>query len=87
LFWLGVGGPLLVRAADHSHWAAAAFLLAFYGVMVGTKVALAGAVAAGRRRLLAGRGYAIAVRATALLMLAIGALLAAEGLHELLSTD
>jgi threonine/homoserine/homoserine lactone efflux protein len=83
LFWLGVGGPLLVRADDRSHWAAAAFLLGFYGLMIGTKVALAGAVAAGRRRLLAGRGYTIAVRATALLMVGVGVLLAIEGIREL----
>jgi threonine/homoserine/homoserine lactone efflux protein len=83
LFWLGVGGPLLVRAADRSHWAAAAFLFGFYGLMVGTKVALAGAVAAGRRRLLAGRGYAIAVRATGVMMLAVGALLAIEGIRAI----
>jgi threonine/homoserine/homoserine lactone efflux protein len=83
LFWLGVGGPLLVRAADHSHAAAAAFLLGFYTVMVGTKVFLAAAVAAGRRRLLAGRGYAIALRGTASLMIAVGLLLAIEGLRAL----
>jgi threonine/homoserine/homoserine lactone efflux protein len=84
VFWLGVGGPLLVRAADDSHAAAAAFLLGFYGVMVGTKVLLAAGVAAGRRRLLAGRGYRIAVRATAALMIAVGALLAADGIDRLL---
>ena len=83
LFWLGVGGPILVRANDRSHWAAAAFLVGFYGLMIGTKVALAGAVAAGRSRLLAGRGYAIAVRATALLMIAVGVLLAIEGVRGL----
>jgi threonine/homoserine/homoserine lactone efflux protein len=83
LFWLGVGGPILVRASDRSHWAAAAFLLGFYGLMIGTKVALAGAVAAGRRRLLAGRGYALAVRATALMMIAVGALLVIEGVRAL----
>jgi threonine/homoserine/homoserine lactone efflux protein len=81
LFWLGVGGPVLVRAADRSHWAAAAFVLGFYGLMVGTKVALAGAVAAGRRRLVAGRGYGLAVRATGLMMLAVGALLVVEGVR------
>lgn len=83
LFWLGAGGPLLLRAGERSAWAAAAFLIGFYGLLVGTKVVLAGAVAAGRRRLLAGRGYAIATRAAALALVAAGVLLAVEGLRRL----
>jgi threonine/homoserine/homoserine lactone efflux protein len=79
LFWLGAGGPLLVRAGQHS-----AFLVGFYGLLVGTKVALAGAVSAGRGRLLAGRGYRRAVQATALLMIAVGVALAIEGANALL---
>jgi threonine/homoserine/homoserine lactone efflux protein len=82
LFWLGVGGPLLVRADDRSHWAAGAFIVGFYWLMLGTKVALAAGVAAGRRRLLAGRGYALAVRATALMLIAVGVLLAVEGIRR-----
>lgn len=46
IFWITVGGPLLV---DDSAAAAAGFLVAFYLLLVGTKVALAGVVAAGRR--------------------------------------
>jgi threonine/homoserine/homoserine lactone efflux protein len=49
LFWITVGGPLLVDAADRSIALAAGFAGAFYVLLVGTKVALAGLVAAGRR--------------------------------------
>lgn len=64
LFWLGVGGPLLVSAWDRGAVPAAAFLLGFYGLLVGTKLFLAWGVAQGRgvlslawyRRILAGSG-------------------------------
>ena len=64
LFWLGVGGPLLVSAWDKGSGPAAAFLLGFYGLLVGSKLFLAWGVAYGRgvlslawyRRILAGSG-------------------------------
>jgi threonine/homoserine/homoserine lactone efflux protein len=83
VFWIGVGGPVLLRAADVSAGAAVAFVVGFYGLLVGTKVALAGLVAAGRRRLLAGRGLRVAMRAAAALLVAAGVLLIVEGLREL----
>jgi threonine/homoserine/homoserine lactone efflux protein len=48
LFWLGVGGPLLVSAWDRGAVPAGAFLLGFYGLLVGTKLFLAWGVAHGR---------------------------------------
>jgi threonine/homoserine/homoserine lactone efflux protein len=64
LFWLGVGGPLLVSAWDKGSGPAVAFLLGFYGLLVGSKLFLAWGVAYGRgvlslawyRRILAGSG-------------------------------
>ena len=49
LFWITVGGPLLVDAAEDSPAAAVGFVAAFYVLLVGSKVAIAGLVAAGRR--------------------------------------
>jgi threonine/homoserine/homoserine lactone efflux protein len=49
LFWITVGGPLLADAADASILTAVGFVAAFYLVLVGAKVAIAGLVAAGRR--------------------------------------
>ncbi len=83
IFWIGVGGPVLLRAAGTSAWAAVAFVAGFYGLLVGTKVVLAAGVAAGRRRLLAGRGFRLAIRAAAVLLVAAGVLLVVEGLREL----
>lgn len=64
LFWLGVGGPLLVSAWGRGPGPAAAFLLGFYGLLVGSKLFLAWGVAYGRgvlslawyQRILAGSG-------------------------------
>lgn len=64
LFWLGVGGPLLVSAWDEGAVQATAFLLGFYGLLIGSKLFLAWGVASGRgvlslawyRRILAGSG-------------------------------
>jgi threonine/homoserine/homoserine lactone efflux protein len=64
LFWLSVGGPLLVSAWDKGSAPALAFLLGFYGLLVGSKLFLAWGVAYGRgvlsltwyRRILAGSG-------------------------------
>jgi len=64
LFWMGVGGPLLVSAWGIGAVRAAAFLLGFYGLLVGSKLFLAWGVAHGRgllslawyRRILAASG-------------------------------
>ena len=49
LFWLGVGGPLLRSAWEDSVASAVWFLLAFYLLLVGTKVLLAVAASRGSR--------------------------------------
>lgn len=41
LFWIGVGAPLLLRAWTDGAPAALLFLVAFYGCLVGSKIALA----------------------------------------------
>jgi threonine/homoserine/homoserine lactone efflux protein len=51
LFWIAVGGPVLVSAWADGPAQAVAFLVAFFALLVGTKVAIAGAVAGGRGRL------------------------------------
>ncbi len=68
LFWLGVGGPLLVSAWERGVFPAAGFLGGFYGLLVGSKLFLAWGVAAGRgvltlgwyRRILRGSGVVLA---------------------------
>jgi len=74
LFWLTVGAPTVLRAKDHSLWAAAAFVGGFYFCLVGSKVLLAWLVgrAGGRLR---GRAYPVLMRALGLGLFALAALL------------
>jgi threonine/homoserine/homoserine lactone efflux protein len=80
VFWITVGAPVLAQASiGHS----ALFLVAFYLLLVGTKATVAGAIAAGRDRLLEGRGYALLLRVSALLLLITGVALTVEGFNTL----
>ncbi|WPL15767.1 LysE type translocator [Thiorhodovibrio winogradskyi] len=82
LFWLGVGGPILTRAGETGALAPAAFLLSFYGLLVGTKVLIA--MLMGRTRgYLNQRAYrtVLVVLGLALCALALG--LARDGLRLL----
>jgi threonine/homoserine/homoserine lactone efflux protein len=85
VFWLAVGGPVLVSAWSSSPAAAAGFLVGFYLLLVGSKVALAALVAGGRRRL-DDRGLRTAHRVAGALLLLTGVLLVAEFAPALLAT-
>ncbi len=77
LFWLTVGGPTLLAAWRESGLAAAAFIGAFYALLVGSKVLLA--VVVGRvRSVLHSGGYMILMRGLGLLLLAYALLLLRE---------
>jgi threonine/homoserine/homoserine lactone efflux protein len=80
VFWLTVGAPILAQgdAAD-----SVLFLVAFYLLLIGVKVAVALAIGAGRGRLTQGRGYVLLLRGSALLLLVTGVLLAVEGVRTL----
>jgi threonine/homoserine/homoserine lactone efflux protein len=79
LFWLTVGGPLLMNAYNrHGPAAVALFLAVFYACLVGAMMFLA--LVAGRsRRALTGRGYVIVMRVLAVLLLILSFLLLREG--------
>lgn len=51
LFWITVGAPILVAAWAAAPPSAVGFLVAFLGVLVGTKAVIAAVVAASRHRL------------------------------------
>jgi threonine/homoserine/homoserine lactone efflux protein len=74
LFWISVGGPTLTRAWATGPLHGLAFLLGFYALLVGSKVALAYAVAHGRRYL-TDRWYQRTLLASGLLLIVFGALL------------
>ncbi|MET0603046.1 MAG: LysE family transporter [Baekduia sp.] len=80
IFWMTVGVPIL---GEGSTAQAAIFLVAFYLMLIGSKVAVAAALGAGRERLLRGPGYRWALRGSGLLLLAAGVLLIAEAITRL----
>ncbi|GII54533.1 hypothetical protein Pth03_29220 [Planotetraspora thailandica] len=79
LFWIAVGAPAFVTAWHHAPGAAVAFAVGFYLVLCGSKVALAGAVGAGRHKLTP-RGYRLILGTAGLLLAVAGAVLSFRGL-------
>jgi threonine/homoserine/homoserine lactone efflux protein len=56
LFWLSVGAPTMTRAMDVSIFAAAAFVISFYFLLIGSKITLAILVGKSKKAL-TGRPY------------------------------
>jgi threonine/homoserine/homoserine lactone efflux protein len=82
LFWLAVGGPLLLQAAARSTFRAALFVAAFYVCLVGSKAGVA--LLVGRcRGPLKGIGYRIMMRILALSLLGLALVLAHDALLRL----
>ncbi len=88
LFWIAVGAPLLVGFAEQGPWQATLFIVGFYALLVGSKVAIAGVVAAaisgaqsGRRSWLTDESYALLLLASAVLLLIFGVLLLIQGVR------
>jgi threonine/homoserine/homoserine lactone efflux protein len=80
LFWATVGGALLARTfAAGGAWLSAGFLICFYALLVGAKLAIALLVNQGRDRL-HGRAYRALLGGSGLLLLVIGATLIADGI-------
>ncbi len=75
LFWIGVGAPLLVAAWRVTPGRAVAYLAGFYLTIIGSKVAIAAVVAAGRQRLSTEWRYRLLVAGGSLLVV-FGVLLA-----------
>jgi len=78
LFWLSVGGPLTIKAANHSLAAATGFVLCFYLLLVGSKLGLALLVGKSRAHL-SGRFYLFIIKGLGLLLILLSMLLFREG--------
>jgi len=84
LFWLTVGGSVVVSAWHEAPPYAVIFVAAFFAVLIATKAVIAGVVATSRRALTE-QGMHRANRAAGVLLLLTGVLLAAEFGSQLLS--
>jgi threonine/homoserine/homoserine lactone efflux protein len=82
LFWIVVGAPILLNAADGGPAAVAAFLIGFYAALVGAKMLLAVVAGASGGRLRGGAYRAVMVVLGGLLLL-FAVRLAFEGLRLL----
>jgi threonine/homoserine/homoserine lactone efflux protein len=82
VFWLTVGGPMIIKAARTSVAAAAIFLVLFYGCLVGSKLIVA--VAVGRsRQFLQSRCYIWIIRSLGVLLLVFAGFFFKEGIRYL----
>jgi len=82
LFWLTVGGPTMIKAWMGSPCAAAAFVMGFYGCLVGAKAVIA--VLAGRsRQMLMGNTYGYVMRILGTLLLIFALVLFRDALNLL----
>ncbi len=78
LFWLSVGSPLMMKAADKSIMTAAVFVTVFYLFLVGSKLLLA--LLAGRSRaFLSGRTYLATMKVLGLILVFFSFYLFREG--------
>ncbi len=84
LFWLTVGGSVLVAAWQQSPLAGAGFVVTFFLAMIGTKAVVA-AVVSTSRKALTERGLHRAHRVAGVLLLLTGVLLAVEFGHQLIA--
>lgn len=79
LFWLSVGAPTMTRANDQHVFAAAAFVISFYALLIGSKIALA--VLVGKSKtILKGRVYIYTMKFLGLALCALAVFLFKDGL-------
>ncbi len=83
LFWLTVGGPLMLQLGQRALVNSGLFLAGFYGLLVGSKIFVAWAVASGRRYL-SEQWYRRLLVLAGLALVALGLLLAYQAVAGLL---
>jgi threonine/homoserine/homoserine lactone efflux protein len=82
LFWLSVGGPLTMKAMQHSVIAAAAFISSFYVLLIGSKILIA--IAVGKSKsFLTDKTYIYTMRLLGTLLVLLALFLFKDGLYLL----
>ncbi len=83
MFWTSIGGPLVLKASSTSLVAAAAFVIPFYVLLVGSKIVVA--IVSGRsRNLLKSRHYTILLRILGLVLMGFGVMFLRDGYRYIL---
>lgn len=78
LFWLSVGAPTMTKARDISVFAAIAFVVSFYVLLIGSKVVMALLVGKSKG-ILKGKGYLYTMRFLGFLLCLLALLLFKDG--------
>lgn len=82
LFWFSVGGPLTIKAMQHSIIAAAAFISSFYVLLVGSKILIS--IAVGKSKsFLTDKTYIYTMRLLGTMLVLLALFLFRDGLHLL----
>ncbi len=82
LFWFSVGGPLTVKALQHSMIAAASFIISFYVLLIGSKIIIA--IAVGKSKsFLTDRTYIYTMRLLGTMLVLLALFLFRDGLRLL----
>jgi threonine/homoserine/homoserine lactone efflux protein len=82
IFWFTIGSPLLVQAKNISWSIVVLFLVIFYGMLVGSKLLLAGLIGK-NRHLLSGRIYTTVMRLLGVALLVFAFLFIKNGIEKL----
>lgn len=83
MFWTSIGGPLVLKASATSLVSALAFIVPFYVLLVGSKIAVA--IISGRsRNLLKSRHYKFIIQLLGLVLIGFGVLFLRDGIKYLL---
>ena len=82
IFWMTVGGPLIMRGATENLLAPALFIAGFLGCLVGSKMMLA-VVVERSRQFLSGRTYVAIMRVLGLALLLFAYVLFRDGVNHL----
>jgi threonine/homoserine/homoserine lactone efflux protein len=82
LFWITVGAPVVIRAGESSPAAALLYVLGFYLLLVGSKVAVAFIVDRSRAWI-QGRAYLYVIRGLGVVLAVFALLFLRDGLHLL----
>ena len=83
MFWTSIGGPLVLKASSTSLVAAAAFVIPFYVLLVGSKIVVA-IISGKSRNLLKSRHYTTLLRMLGLVLMGFGVLFLRDGLRYFL---
>lgn len=82
IFWIAIGGPIFVSALEVSTWNAVIFIIAFYFMLIGSKMIVV--VIGGRMSsIFKSEKYLYLIRGAGILILVLAVLLFVEGIDRL----